>query len=293
MQLAAQHQTAADEVAKVEVQEIARLFGGAEDQFRPAGGGRVVLHPDRHAGHGGDLGLDRAVAPGVQFGLRRAELVGPAPELEGHRDAHARNPPPQGRGQRTGDGGQRAGHEIHHRIRRGPAVDLPLRAAHPAQKIDQRQIRRPPPDLEPQKERAIGRQRHRHRGLADLAAHRLAAQQKAVRLQRAHDDRDGLRRKARHPRDVGFGQRAVLAQQRQHQPFVMRPHSRLIGPARNRPGVGGATIRQHLARWRCDIRLSDRHPPASGPITPLRRITLAKSARSPVATTVCAARIRG
>ncbi len=87
------------------------------------------------------------------------------------------------------------------------------------------------PIFRPMKKAPSGIERHRDRGLADLAAHRLLAQQQAFLLELAHDDRDGLRRQPGHARDVGFGQAAVLAHQRQHEPLIVVAHAALVGAA--------------------------------------------------------------
>ena len=60
----------------------------------------------------------------------------------------------------------------------------------------------------------------------------LATLQQALLLQRAHDHRDRLRRKSGDSGNVGFCQSPVLAHQRQHQPFVMGTHPRLVRPAK-------------------------------------------------------------
>ena len=57
------------------------------------------------------------------------------------------------------------------------------------------------------------------------------AQQQAFLLQLAHDDRDGLRRQPGHARDLGLGEAAVLADQRQHEALVVVAHAALVGAA--------------------------------------------------------------
>ncbi len=240
--------------------------------FGPAGGGGVVLQEHRQVEAGGDLGLDVAVAPGVHLGLGGADGVHPGPELEGHGDAHAAHAGALDRGQRRQRAGQRVGHEGQHRVGRRPGPGAAVRGAHAPHHVDQHQFGRPAPELQPQKVGAVGGQRQRHRGLPDPAAHRFAAPDQAVGLHRAGDDADGLGRQAGDARHVGLRQRPVLAQQAQDQPFVVRPHARLVGAAqvglvaRGRGlgrreggfgGGGGGFGRDH------------------GPMTPLRRMTLA------------------
>ena len=97
-----------------------------------------------------------------------------------------------------------------------------------ADEIDQHHVEAAPTDLGADEESALGIERHRHRGLADPAALRLAPLQQPVGLEVAHDHRDGLRREPGQAGDLGLGERAVPPHQGQDQPFVLQAHSGLI-----------------------------------------------------------------
>ena len=134
--------------------------------------------------------------------------------------------------------------ELDRLARRRVAVGMLQHGRARCREIDQHQFGAAPADLQAEEERAFGIERHRDRGLADLAAHRLLAQQQAVVLELAHDDRDGLRREPGHAGDVGLGQAAVLAHQRQHQALVVVAHAALVGAA---AGTGCRPARQNRA----------------------------------------------
>ena len=76
--------------------------------------------------------------------------------------------------------------------------------------------------------------------------------------------------------------------ERQDQAFVVIPQPGLVGPAE-----AGIVPGSPLARRRCRKACLGHAVLSSGRITPLRRITLEKSARSPVAMMVCADLMRG
>ena len=79
--------------------------------------------------------------------------------------------------------------------------------------------------------------------------------QQAVFLQFAHDDRDGLRRKAGHARYVGFGQAAVLAHERQHQPLIVVAHAALVGATvQTALGCLGRTVPRNAGLHPCSSR---------------------------------------
>ena len=67
--------------------------------------------------------------------------------------------------------------------------------------------------------------------LANLAALRRFLEQELVGLELPDDDRDGLRRKSGEPCDLGLGQAAVAADQRQRQALVVEAHPALVGAA--------------------------------------------------------------
>ena len=122
----------------------------------------------------------------------------PGPKLERHRHAHPADPA------RAGRLAARPPAAAAPRPRRPPprpASDSGRPAAatprtRPRKSISD-QVRRPPPDLQPEEIRPVRVQRHRHRRLADPAPHRLAPQQQPVLLQRAHDHADRSAPKAR------------------------------------------------------------------------------------------------
>jgi len=223
-----QHQTATDEEADVEVHEIGRTVARAKDKFGPAGRCCVILHIDRHVAENGQFGRDVTVAPGVQRAGRRRDMLDPVPKLERHGNAKAADSTALRHGQPGAERRQRIQNKAHDRFGRGVAIGLPPEADRLAQQIDQHKVNRAPPDLQPVEKGPIRRQRHRDRRLADAAPDRFTPAQKAIRLEPAHDDGDGLRGKPGHPGDIGFGQGAVPAHEGQHEAFVMGPHAALI-----------------------------------------------------------------
>ena len=110
------------------------------------------------------------------------------------------------------------------------AADLPANAA---DEVHEHDVGAAAADLQAEGIDGIGIEPHRHGGLADLAAHRLAAHQQALGLQHAHDDGDGLGGQAAAPGDIGLRQAAVPTHQRHDQPLVIGAHAHLVGaPAR-------------------------------------------------------------
>ena len=162
---------------------------------------------------------------------RRAGGVGPVPELERHRDAEPGDPLVLRRVEPGAHPLDAGAYEIQNLARRRVAVGILQHRADIAEKIDQHEFGAPAPDLQPDEIGAVGIERHRDGWLADLSAHRRLAQQQAFLLELAHDDRDGLRRQPRHARDVGLGEAAVLADEREHEALVLVAHAALVGAA--------------------------------------------------------------
>ena len=216
----------------------------AEGELGAAGGGGVVLQVDRVGKVGGELGADVGRPPGGELGGRRADLLGPAPELEGHREAEPGDAAGAVGEERRAGGG--LGADPADRLARGGVGVADAGAvADAADEIDQHEVEAAPAHLDAEEEGALGVERERHRGLPDAAALRLAAAEQVVGLEVAHDDGDGLRREAGHPRDLGLGQRAVAADKAEHQPLVLRAHAGLIGATlqRQRRFVAGVLRR--------------------------------------------------
>ena len=231
IQAAVQHQTAADKITDVEIQEILRPLPSAEHQFGTTGGVGIILDIDRQIAQIGDFALDVAVPPGVHFGLWCPDELRPVPELERHGDAKTADPVAQAKRQGAGQIGQCLFDKGHHGVGHRIAIGLAARPDNRPQKIDQHQIDRPPADLQPEKERTLRHQPHRHRGLADPAAHRFAAHQQPVGFQPADNHRNRLRRQAGQPGNIRFRQRIVPPYDAQHQPLIVGAHAALVGAA--------------------------------------------------------------
>jgi hypothetical protein len=220
-EVVAQDDPAADEVADIEVEKIARPRALPEDKLRPAGRRGVVLQVDRIAAHRLEFGLHVHRAPGVHRIARQADDAAPLPDLERHGDAEPRDPP-RGRGPevlRLPDHG--IGGEAQDLGGHGILVGQPGPCHDRAHEIGQHQFRTAPPDLQPEEEGPVRGEGDRHRGLPHLAPHRLSLAQQPLGLECAHDDRDGLRRQPGQPGDPRLGQRPVLADDGQDEPFVM------------------------------------------------------------------------
>ena len=230
---AVQHQPAADEGADVEVDEVPEPAVAAEGELGAAGGGGVVLQVDRPGHRRGELGAQVGLAPGLELGRRRADLLGPGPELERHRDAEAGDAAGVRAEQRLagGDLGPDPADRVARRregVARGGAV------ADAADEVDEHDLEAAAADLGAEEEGALRIERQRHQRLADPAALRLAAADQPVGFEMAHDHRDGLRREAGHPRDLGLRERPVTADQAQDQALVLLPHAGLVRAAPQR-----------------------------------------------------------
>ena len=197
---------------------------------------------NRKARQGFELGDDIHLPPRLHLLRRRADLLGPGPQFEGHGDAEPGDPSPLFRGERAGDRIEGAGDEIDdgRHLRKG--VGQPLARPDRADEIHQHELDRAPADLQAEREGAVGIEPHRDRRLADPAAARLFAQDQFLCLEHSHDDRGGLRREACAPRDVGLGQFPVAANERQHRAFVMGAKAGLVGAAHARLADAGRKL---------------------------------------------------
>ncbi|MNY47276.1 hypothetical protein D3C86_1825320 [compost metagenome] len=110
-------------------------------------------------------------------------------------------------------------------------MDLVQVQADVADEIHQHQVGTSPSDLHPEGEYRIRVEPHRRRRLTDAAANRRAAHEQAVAFECAHDDGNGLCRKAGAPSDVRLRELSVTAHQRHHQPLVIGAHTGLVRPA--------------------------------------------------------------
>ena len=163
----------------------------------------------------------------------RADFLAPVPELEGHGEADACDPAGAFAEQILA-GGDLGPEELGDRFGGGVTIADAGVAPDAAGEVDEHRLEAPASDLRADEEGALGVERHRNQRLADAAALRLAAAEQAVGLEMAHDDRDRLRREAGHPSDLRLGERALAANDAEHQPLVLGAHAGLVGPARDR-----------------------------------------------------------
>ena len=92
-QRAVEHQSAAKKFAHEEIKEIAIAPAAPEEELGRASGGRVIAQRRRIGADGGDFAFRVEIPPRVHGAGRRADLGLPVPQLEGPRDAEARDPP--------------------------------------------------------------------------------------------------------------------------------------------------------------------------------------------------------
>ena len=177
-------------------------------------------------------------------------MPAPFPELKRHGQPQPADPAAQGEGKLRQQAFLLPLDKGQYGLGRWIGINLAPLAPDAPQEIGEQQIRRTPPDLQPQEECPIRCQRHRDGRLPDPPALRCAALDQSLLLQRAHDDGDSLGREARRPRDIGFRRAVVSPQKRQHQPFVVCTHRGLVRAAQSDPFVG--------CPFRQDLRL--RHP---------------------------------
>ncbi len=172
------------------------------------GAGRrgIVLDGDRQSRRLRDVARDVEIPPRLHRVARRVDRVEPVPEFEWRRDADPGDPALLARVQVGHQMGMALGKKIHdRRWRRVGVVPLALHAQPPGH-VDQHQVGALAADVEAEGQYSVGIERHRDRRLADLAADRRATDQQPVLLERADDDRDGLRRQVGPPRNLGAGQ---------------------------------------------------------------------------------------
>lgn len=221
----------ADEGPDEKVEKIGEITTAAEDEFGGTGGRRVVFEKDGKRQHRPDFIREVDPPPLVHRAFRRADLVCPVPQFERGRDTDTRDPAAHFQRKIRRQAFDALGNEFQDSGHSRPGIGPVQRTALTADEIHEHKIGRTPPDLEAEGIGSVRIERHRDRRLADAAALRLAALEQPVLLERAHDDRDGLRRQSGQARDVGLGQRAMPANQRHHQPFIVGAHAGLARTA--------------------------------------------------------------
>ena len=197
---AVEHDAAADERAEEEIEEVAMTPRLAEEEFGRAGRGRVVA--ERDADRSRQPRSPRSMSkspPGVHRALaaRRSPpprsragtaMATPRPAMRrrcriarAHRPAKAAT---LGRNRESSSGVGKA------KVRCARSRIAPA-------EIDQHEIAAAPPDLQAEREGALGIERHRDGRLTDAAAQRRLALQEPVGLQPIHDRRGRLHRQVR------------------------------------------------------------------------------------------------
>src|SRR5690606_29437033 len=83
---------AADERTDEQVDEVGIGWSDAEDEFRTAGAGGIVLEVNRMAHTRCHFRLEIEILPGIHRSFGRTDLVGPTPEFEWRCDAYSGNP---------------------------------------------------------------------------------------------------------------------------------------------------------------------------------------------------------
>ncbi len=237
-QAAAQHHAAADEIAEVEIAVVAEVLAPAQQEFRGTGRGRVVAEMDRPVEEPPDLGCQVEFLPGRKHILRRADLLGPVPQLEGRGDPEACDPEPLCGGKIAQEFVHRRLDEDHEVLRGGELVGLVNGPPDIAGEIEKDQVARAPAHLEADREGAIGVELEGHQRLAHLAALRRAPPQQAIGLELADDDGHRLGRQTGEPCHFRLGQPAVQPHQRQHQALIIKANAALRGAAR----IGGTGV---------------------------------------------------
>src|SRR6185312_11148689 len=135
--------------------EIAEAPGLAEDEFRIAGGRRVVLEIDGEGEFGGEIAADVGLAPGVHHVAWRAGGVGPVPQFERDGDAepadaavllvaklraHLRDP---------------LADEADRLVRPRIGIGMVEHGSRPAEEVDEDEVGAAPPELEAEEKGAV------------------------------------------------------------------------------------------------------------------------------------------
>ncbi len=239
------------------------MLAAAEHQLGGAGAGGVVLQGDRIGHASRDLGFEIDAAPLVHLGLRGAHLACPAPQFEGRGHAEARDTGALLRAHRCLELGQPLLHEGQKRAGHGIGEGASHLPADAADEIHQHDIGAAPADLHAERIDRFRIEPHGHGRLADLAAQGFAADQQALGLQRAHDDRHRLGGQAAAPRDLGLGQAAVPAHQRHDEALVIGAHAHLV---RSPAGIEDIGRRGHRRRGIFDHRVLPCRPWRKAPV---------------------------
>ena len=117
-------------------------------------------------------------------------------------------------------------------------------AANAADEVHQDDVEAAPPDLDAEREGAVGIERQRDGGLADATAFERFAAKQSVALELADDLGDGRRRQSGEPGNRGARQGTVLADERQDEPLIVEAYAGLIGAAPEGKGTSlGVSIR--------------------------------------------------
>jgi hypothetical protein len=243
-QVAVDHQAAADEGIDEDVEEARRAAPAAGHQLGHAGGGGVFQQVHGPVAQGFHLGAQVGGGPARGHFGRHVQQGLPAAERERHGQADTLHPLARRGAEAAADVVQAPADLGQQLAWLGVAVVQRPAFAHRAGEVDEQHVHAAAADLDAHRVRAIGVQRQRHRRLAHAAALRLALDQQAVVQQALGDQRDGLRRELRQPRDLGPGQRAMQADGLQHHAFIELAQAALAGAARAQVlGFGGGLLR--------------------------------------------------
>jgi len=104
-------------------------------------------------------------------------------------------------------------------------------AAHMAKEVTQHEVGAAPSDLEPERESAVGGERHGNRGFSDATALKVTAQEEPVAFEFAQDDGDSLGGQPGQACDFAARERALALDQGQDQPRIMVAQALLVRAA--------------------------------------------------------------
>ena len=231
VEVAVDHQPAADEGVDEQVEKTLHRAPAPGHQLGHAGGGGVLDQVHRQVGHGRHAFGQIDVVPAAGLVAGHAQQGLPAAQRQRCRHAHAGQPVAQ----RAQAGHAVVEHALQFGEQRDRIGEVVLHAealAHRAGEVDHQHVHAAPADLDADRERAIRIERDRHRGLADPPAQRLALDQQAVVDQGVDDQRDRLRAQVGEPSQIGLGQLAVEADRLQHHALVVLAHADVVGAAR-------------------------------------------------------------